>query len=125
MALLFQELHKQLQIEIQTDEDAYTNIGSNLQTSPEAITTEIIADVLEVKTGPEIEADSDHEEEEPYKPIVTKENALEYIDGLRNYISTLNDTRDRGYDKSHSLKKKDLISGNSHQTQMGAFFLNQ
>ena len=86
LASLFQELCKRGQLETQTDEVAYTNIDSNLQTSPEPTITEIIADVLEAKNGPEVEADSNHEEEESDKPIVIKKKALEYIDGLRNYI---------------------------------------
>ena len=61
----------------QTDEDAYTNIYSNLQISLETTITEIIADELEAKNVPEVEASSNHEEEEPDKSIITKKNALE------------------------------------------------
>ena len=61
---------------------------------------------METKNRPDIEADSDHEEDQPDKPIVTKKKALEYIDGLRNYISTLNETTDRDYDILYSLEKK-------------------
>ena len=104
--------------------NAYKNTDSNLQTSPEPTITEIIADALGMKKGPEVEADSDHKEK-PDKPIITKKKALEYIDGLRNYISTLNDTTDRKCDVLYSLEKKNLNSGNSHQTNMDAFFLNQ
>ena len=39
--------------ETHTDEYAYTNIDSNLQTSLEATITKTIADVLEVKNQPE------------------------------------------------------------------------
>lgn len=124
LASLFQELRKRGHLETQNDEDAYMNIDSNLQTSPEATITEIIADVLEAKNGPEVESDSDHEEE-PDKPKVTKKMALECIEGLRNYISTLNETTDRDYDMLYSLEKRILFSGYNHQTKMDAFFLNQ
>ena len=55
------------------------SIDSNLQTSLEATVTEIIADVLETKNGPEVKADSSHEEDEPDKRILTKKKTLEYI----------------------------------------------
>ena len=108
--------------ETQTDEDVYKNVENNLQISLEATIIEIIADVLRVKNRPEVEADSDHEEEELDKSIVTKKKALEYIDGWRNYISTLNDTTDRDYDILYSLEKKKSISENSHQAKMDVFF---
>ena len=63
------------------DEYSYTNIGSSLQTPLEETITKIIADVLEAKKGQEVEVDSNHEEEEPHKPIVTKKKELELIDG--------------------------------------------
>ena len=53
------------------------NINSNLQISPKAGITEIIADSFKVKDGLEVESNSNHEEEEPDKSIITKKNALE------------------------------------------------
>ena len=99
------------------------NSGSNLQTSPEATITEIKANVLEAKDKQEVDADNDYEEE-PDKSIVTKKKFFKYIYGLRNYISTLNDTTDRDYNMLYSLEKKILTLGNSHQTKMDIFFLN-
>ena len=43
LASLFQELHKWGQLETHTDEVAYMNTDSNLQTSPEATISEITA----------------------------------------------------------------------------------
>ena len=63
MASLFQKLRKRRQLETQTDEDAYTNLDSNLQTSLQPTITEIIEDILEAKKAPEVQADSNHEEE--------------------------------------------------------------
>ena len=63
---------------------------------------------MEAKNGPEVEADSDHDEEEQDKSILNKQIALEYINELRNYISTLNDTIDRDYDILYSLLIKDF-----------------
>ena len=48
------------------------NIDSNSLTSPEPTIAEIIVDILEGKNRPEIEAGSDHEEEDPDKPVVIK-----------------------------------------------------
>ena len=71
-------MRKRGQLETQTDEDAYTNIDSILQTSLEAAIIEIRADVLEAKNVPEVETNCDHEEEELDKPIVTKKKTLEW-----------------------------------------------
>ena len=98
----------------ETDEDAYINVVSDLQTPLEAIIVETMPDILEAKDRLEIESDSIHEEEELDNPTITKIKAFECNDGLRNYISTLNGTTDGGYDELYSLeRKKKLISKNS------------
>ena len=51
-----------------------------------------------MKKGSAIESDSNYEGE-PDKPIILKKKKiLKYMDGLRNYISSVNDDADRVYD---------------------------
>lgn len=61
-------------------------LDRNLHISPEETITEIIVNVLEAKSWPKVESDSDHEEERSGKPIAIK---IRPIDEYWNYLSTL------------------------------------
>lgn len=62
------------------------------------------------------------EEGENSKVIVRKKIGLKYIDGIRNYISSINDSTDGEYTILHSSGKKTDLK-KLHQTKMDNFFI--